>query len=254
MGDDLFGVAAGLDAGCYPDLAGLAQAIDAGLAVPRTVLACVRAGDGDPPAAARALTARVLGLVQGFLAQERLGSSRLVVVTRGAVAAGPGERPSDLAAAAAWGLVRSAQSENPGRLVLADLPAAGSPDGAEKLAGALITGEPEVVVRDGEVLARRLRRPSVALARPSGGQPWRLDAAEQGTLEGLALVRCPEAAAPLAEGQVRVAVRAAGLNFRDVLIGLGMYPGEAAMGGEVAGTVLEAGPGVAGLAPGDRVL
>jgi NADPH:quinone reductase-like Zn-dependent oxidoreductase/acyl carrier protein len=53
---------------------------------------------------------------------------------------------------------------------------------------------------------------------------------------------------------VRVAVRAAGLNFRDVLIGLDMYPGAAEMGGEIAGVVLEAGPGVAGLTVGDRVL
>ena len=54
---------------------------------------------------------------------------------------------------------------------------------------------------------------------------------------------CPQAAAPLAAGQVRVAVRAAGLNFRDVLIALGMYPGGGLLGSEVAGVVAEAGPG-----------
>ena len=60
---------------------------------------------------------------------------------------------------------------------------------------------------------------------------------------------------PLGPGQVRVAVRAAGLNFRDVLIALGMYPGEAGLlGSEVAGVVLEVGPGVEALAAGDRVL
>ncbi|MFT2018185.1 type I polyketide synthase [Streptomyces sp. 796.1] len=52
-----------------------------------------------------------------------------------------------------------------------------------------------------------------------------------------------------------MAVRATGLNFRDVLIALGMYPGDAPpLGNEGAGTVLEVGPGVTGLAPGDRVL
>ncbi|MEU6238559.1 SDR family NAD(P)-dependent oxidoreductase, partial [Kitasatospora sp. NPDC047058] len=44
------------------------------------------------------------------------------------------------------------------------------------------------------------------------------------------------------------------LNFRDVLIGLGMYPGGGVMGSEIAGTVLELGPGVTGLAVGDRVM
>jgi NADPH:quinone reductase-like Zn-dependent oxidoreductase/acyl carrier protein len=48
-------------------------------------------------------------------------------------------------------------------------------------------------------------------------------------------------------------VRAAGLNFRDVLIALDLYPGQAVMGSEGAGVVLETGPGVTGLVPGDRV-
>ncbi len=60
---------------------------------------------------------------------------------------------------------------------------------------------------------------------------------------------------PLAEGRVRIAVHAAGVNFRDVLIALGMYPGDAVFGGsEGAGVVVETGPGVTGLAPGDRVM
>jgi NADPH:quinone reductase-like Zn-dependent oxidoreductase/acyl carrier protein len=89
---------------------------------------------------------------------------------------------------------------------------------------------------------------------PGDGEPWRLDCQRRGTLDGLALVASPQAVAPLEPGQVRVAVRAAGLNFRDVLIALDMYPGQAVMGSEGAGTVLEAGPGVTGLAPGDRVM
>ena len=235
VGDDVFGVAAGLGAGCYPDLAALVRVIGAGGQPPATVLACVRAGagngdsdgDGDPAAAARAVTGRVLGLMQEFLAQDVLAGARLAVVTRGAVAAEAGEGAADLAGAAAWGLVRSVQTENPGRVVLADLPAAGgtgSAGGAAVLAAALESGEPELLVRGGGVLGRRLGRPGGGLAVPGGGVPWRLDAAERGTLEGLALVACPEAGAPLAAGQVRVAVRAAGVNFRDVLIGLGMYP------------------------------
>ncbi|MDB1090459.1 zinc-binding dehydrogenase, partial [Streptomyces sp. ACA25] len=55
-------------------------------------------------------------------------------------------------------------------------------------------------------------------------------------------------------GEVRVSVRAAGLNFRDVLNVLGMYPGEVALGGEAAGVVVEVGPGVSRFVVGDRVL
>ncbi|MEK8173980.1 alcohol dehydrogenase catalytic domain-containing protein [Streptomyces sp. M19] len=67
-----------------------------------------------------------------------------------------------------------------------------------------------------------------------------------GSLDRLALVPCPEAAAPLAEGEVRVAVRAAGMNFRDVLNALGMLPDAGPVGVEGAGVVVETGPGVAG--------
>ncbi|MFJ9846748.1 SDR family NAD(P)-dependent oxidoreductase, partial [Kitasatospora sp. NPDC101155] len=94
-----------------------------------------------------ARTARVLELVQGWLAEERFAASRLVFVTRGVVA---GE---DLPGAAAWGLVRSAMSEEPGRFGLVDLA------GSEELPpAALGLDEPQLLVRDGEVLAARLVR------------------------------------------------------------------------------------------------
>ncbi|HEV3291802.1 MAG TPA: SDR family NAD(P)-dependent oxidoreductase, partial [Streptosporangiaceae bacterium] len=166
---------------------------------------------------------------------------------RGAVAVGGGEGGDlDLAVAAACGLVRSAQSENAGRIVLADV------DGDELswrvLAGVLAAGEPEVAVRGGVVHARRLVR---VAAGP--GEEWRWDAAGTGTLDGIR--RVPSGGGgPLGPGQVRVGVRAAGLNFRDVLIALGTYPGRAVIGSEGAGVVLETGPGVSGVVPGDRVL
>ena len=290
-GSDVFGVGAGLEAAGaqvagYADVAGVAAAVAAGGAVPDAVLVCAGTGtepeadgggpagdgsaaggfDGDGPAGGgsggvadgtAAAVGRVLGVVREFLGSGVLDDARLVVVTRGAVAVLPGERVADLAGAAVAGLVRSAQAEHPGRLVLADLPAevpaAGGGAGAG-LAGLAGLGEPEVAVRGGAVLGRRLVRPGGGLAVPGGGVPWRLEPSGTGSLGDLVLAQCPEAAAPLEAGMVRVGVRAGGLNFRDVLIGLGMYPGAATMGGEVAGIVLEAGPGVSGLAAGDRVL
>ncbi|WP_417765084.1 SDR family NAD(P)-dependent oxidoreductase [Sphaerisporangium dianthi] len=121
---------------------------------------------------------------------------------------------------------------------------------------AVRAGEPQVAMRSGEAFVPRLR--SVAadrlLAAPAGAPAWRLDSTRPGTLEGLALLPCPEALEPLAPEQVRVAVRAAGVNFRDVLIALDMYPGRAVPGAEAAGVVVECGTAVHGLKPGVRVM
>ena len=248
-------------AACYPDLAALQQA---GAAVPNVVLACCPGlpdGTGPQPgvpAAAHAAARDALALVQGWLADDRLASSHLAVVTSGAVAASPGEHVTGLAASPVWGLLRSAQTEDPGRFTLADTDATAASRQAlpAALAAALAAGEPQIALRDGVIRVPRLARASSAglLAPPPGAPAWRLDVTAKGTLENLALAASPAAAAPLAAGQVRVAVRAAGLNFRDVLIALGMYPGDAAIGGEGAGTVTEAGPGVTGLTAGDKVM
>ena len=184
IGADRLGLAAGLagaglDAGGYADLAALADAVGAGEAVPEVVLAGAGAvaqvaGEDRPDRSdmaemARRAAGRVLGLVQGWLAEERLASSRLVLVMRGAVAAGAGEGVADLPGAAVWGLVRSAQSEHPGRLVLADLPGADLAGTLAVLAAALGSGEPELAVRDRIAYGRRLARPAGRLVPAGGG-------------------------------------------------------------------------------------
>jgi len=248
---------AGADVRFAPDLAALMTGIAAGEPGPDFILACAgscgedEAAPGDGAAAAREATCQALLLVQQWL--DHGLTAKLVVVTRGAVAAGPGDRAPDLAGAAVWGLVRAAQLENPGWIVLADITAAiasGDAGEAAVLAAALAAGEPELAIRGHAAYRRRLTRPAAGLlVPPSGGEPWRLDVIGRGTPDGLALVPCPEAAAPLADGQVRIAVRAAGVSFPDA-----DDAGVRAMDGEVAGVVLEAGPGVTGLVPGDRVL
>ncbi|MFE3646222.1 polyketide synthase dehydratase domain-containing protein, partial [Streptomyces sp. NPDC059169] len=194
-----------------------------------------------------------LRLVRAWLAEDRFAGSRLVLVTRGAVSGEPGERISALAQSPVWGLVRSAQAENPDRLVLVDIDDVPASLGA--LPAALATGEPELVVRGGEARVRRLLKVTdeQALVPPREG-PWRMDVSASGTLENLCLVPAPDAAEPLREGEVRVQVRAAGLNFRDVVTALGMVIVDEIMGGEAAGVVAEVGPGVTDLAVGDRVV
>ncbi|MER5642144.1 type I polyketide synthase [Kitasatospora sp. NPDC002227] len=194
---------------------------------------------------------QTLELLQGWLREERYADSHLLVLTRGAVAV---DAPvADLEAAAVWGLVRSAQSEHPGRILLVDVD--GTPESWAALPATATAGEPQLALRAGAAFAPRLlpARTAEALTVPSGQGTWRLDGAGRGTLDSLDLVECQ--AAELGEHEVRVAVRAAGVNFRDVLSALGMYPGDApVLGGEGAGVVAEVGPGVTGLAVGDRVL
>ncbi|GLZ28443.1 hypothetical protein Lesp02_06330 [Lentzea sp. NBRC 105346] len=187
---------------------------------------------------------QVLAAVRSHLA----GDSLVVVVTRGAVAVRAGDHVTDPRQSAVWGLLRSVQSEHPDRFVLVDS------DGSGSLSDAVAAGEPQVAVRGGELFAPRLVQagPHEALTPPEG--PWRLDVTGSGTADGLRLAACPEVLEPLEPGQIRVAMRAAGMNFRDVLIALGMYPGAARIGGEGAGVVLEAGSEVTGLAVGDRVM
>ncbi len=257
----------------YPDLVRLGEAVDTGAPIPDVVLvdggpdavsgpgANGEASDGSDAsgmvAAVHAGVRRMLGLVQALLDDDRLSASRMVVVTRGAIAVGSHEDVPDLAGGAVWGLVRAAQSEHQGRFALVDLDR--EPASLGVLGAALAAEEPQLVVRGGELLVARLSRDDSpgSLSAPAGVEAWRLAMGSGGTLENLALRPAPEALRPLEPGQVRVAVRAAGLNFRDLMITLDLVPllgpGEL-LGGEGAGIVTEVGPGVGGLAVGDRVL
>ncbi|MFJ9950224.1 SDR family NAD(P)-dependent oxidoreductase [Kitasatospora sp. NPDC091207] len=132
----------------------LLAVVRAGATVPGTVVAPFLPGPEATPEAVHAATARALDLVQGWLAEERLAGSRLVLLTRGAVAVDPAEDVTDLVHAPLRGLVRSAQSENPGRLVLADLD--DHPDSYPALVRALAAPEPQLAVRAGRVSAARL--------------------------------------------------------------------------------------------------
>jgi mycoketide-CoA synthase len=294
-GDVGMGLAAELEgagslACAYADTAPLAEAFADGVAAPAVVLvdcggeAFADAGDRTggsgadaggladaataaedwPAGAVRAGVNRALKLAQAWLADEQFADSRLVFVTRGAMLLGVGggapdpiDGAPDLVGSAVWGLIRSAQSEHPGRFVLVDMD--GERGSLDALAAALAADEPQLAVRAGQVFAARLARggSSAALAPPAGAATWRLHTGEKGALDGLALLAAPEAMAPLQAGQVRVAVRAAGLNFRDVLTALGLVPlldAREQLGGEGAGVVLEVGAGVADLAVGDRVM
>ncbi|WP_415830056.1 type I polyketide synthase [Kibdelosporangium persicum] len=129
-------------------------------------VAVLRVTGGQGPEAARSATHRVLDVLQTWLREERFRSARLVVLTSGAVAL-PDEDVTDLGGAAVHGLVRSAQSEEPGRFILVDSDA---PDDALKLLpGIVALNESEVAVRQGVALVPRLGRVTVdqTLAAPN---------------------------------------------------------------------------------------
>ncbi len=167
---------AGLDAPRYRDLAALGEAIETHDAPPEMVIAPLPVNpDGNPAAAAYAQSRWVLELLQGWLADQRLSASRLVLVTRGAVSTTAEEQP-DPAGAAIWGMVRSAQSEHPGQFVLVDV------DGGEaawsSLPMLLSSGEPQLALRGQTALIPRLARVSL----PSESAAASLD------LEGTVLI------------------------------------------------------------------
>ncbi|SCG08746.1 polyene macrolide polyketide synthase/candicidin polyketide synthase FscE, partial [Streptomyces sp. MnatMP-M17] len=126
------------------------------------------------PELAHELSRHVLELIQQWLAEERFAGARLVFVTRGAVEDGVHEL-TDVAAASVWGLVRSAQAENPGRFLLVDM------DGTAESAAALPalpaladSGEPQAVVRSGTLRVGRLARLESGTGLvPPAGVPWR---------------------------------------------------------------------------------
>ncbi|HWX87994.1 MAG TPA: SDR family NAD(P)-dependent oxidoreductase, partial [Solirubrobacteraceae bacterium] len=145
------------------DLDSLLGSLDGGRQAPRVAL--VECNTQSTPrdaliGPAHELTRRTLSLVQRWLADERLSHSRMVFLTRGAVSVHPQEEMSGLAQTPVWGLVRSAQAENPGRFALLDRDAAQLP--TEVLLAALSSGEPQLALRSGALHVARLARASSA--------------------------------------------------------------------------------------------
>jgi acyl transferase domain-containing protein/acyl carrier protein len=159
----------------HADLAALKDAIEQGAAPPELVLVeaaqvvAERTGVGDGSQEteddARVLaetvhrsTRQMLELLQEWVSSEALSDAKLVLVTDRALAVVEGDTPN-LAQAALVGLMRSAQSEHPGRFGVIDLDE--SETSADALQGALSLHETELAIRQGSVRAPRLARLSL---------------------------------------------------------------------------------------------
>jgi acyl transferase domain-containing protein/NADP-dependent 3-hydroxy acid dehydrogenase YdfG/acyl carrier protein len=172
----------------YGSLAGLGAALDEGGQPPQiAVVDLASANDGwmssvldgagmpapgcELPTTAHIYVNETLALLQDWLSDERFTEIRLVLVTRRAIATRIGEDVVDLCAAPVWGLVRSAQAENPGRLTLVDVD--GEDASWAALPAAIELEEPQLALRGGELLAARLQTPSAEPASAAHAPEWR---------------------------------------------------------------------------------
>ncbi|MFD5388860.1 type I polyketide synthase, partial [Streptomyces sp. NPDC127074] len=159
LGADALGLAsagAGAGAVAYADFTALSEAVASGAAVPEYVFVTPSTRGGDEvPGTVRAATAEALGLAQAWLADERFATSRLVFLTLG-----EGEPVRDPAQSAVWGLLRTAQAENPDRFVLLDID--GQDASLAALPAALAAGEEQLAVRTGVARIPRLARVPIA--------------------------------------------------------------------------------------------
>jgi myxalamid-type polyketide synthase MxaB len=221
-------------------------------------------GDGtDTPVAAEAAALALLHLVQTL---NRAGAApHLYVVTLGsqAVTAADPVRPSP---ASLWGFARTLQLEAPLlKCVCVDLPAQPMTQDLDALVSELSTPgtETQVAYRSGERLVARLMRHRPRHTTVIDG-PFRLQLAEYGSPDQLR--RVPMARRSPGPGEVEIEIKAAALNFRDVLITLGMLRDyyaqvfkidraqDVRLGFDCAGTIADVGDGVTDFKVGDEVM
>ncbi|MDO0939352.1 thioester reductase domain-containing protein [Streptomyces sp. DG2A-72] len=157
--DAAWGVLGTHEAGAvgFASPAEVSEAVARGRA-PRFVLLRPLAPADSAPHAAHQVTQYVLELVQEWLSYEHLEETPLVVQVSGAIATAAQDDITELPGSAVWGLLRSAQSEHPGRIVLIDTD---EPGAATDTVTALVTsGEPQAAIRAGRVYVPRLSRTS----------------------------------------------------------------------------------------------
>ncbi|MBI1357398.1 MAG: SDR family NAD(P)-dependent oxidoreductase [Acidobacteria bacterium] len=206
----------------------------------------------------------VVELVQALAQSGWRDMPRLYLVTRGAVAVDPAEAVDGLDQAPLWGLGRTLALEHPELVCTRVDLQPGDPEAAERLGAELCAADAEdqIAYRDGQRYVARLERASraktsvAAPLAPAGDRAFRLEIDATGILENLTLRATTRQAVEADE--VEIEVRAAGLNFLDVLAAMGIRPdnvdGPIALGGECAGVVTAVGSAVEGLRPGDPVI
>jgi myxalamid-type polyketide synthase MxaB len=227
------------------------------------VYLCGSAEDAGVPEMAEAASVGLLHLVQKL--SHAGGTPRLWLVTLGCQAV-LGTDPIQLTPAPLWGLARTLQLEAPGlKCTCVDLPPRPAAADFDALVSEFTApfGETQVAFRSGERFVARLARHRDSRL-PEVAAPFRLQLAEYGSPDQLRLV--PMTRRSPGPGEVEIEVKAAVLNFRDVLISLGMLKDyyarvfkierapDVPLGFDCAGIVAAVGEGVTDFRVGDEVM
>lgn len=212
-----------------------------------------------PEALSRAQAAGTVSAM--LLAQAAVAETpapRLWFVSRGGQQCDVHDSPLAPAQAPIWGLGKAIALEHPElRCVCCDLDPAMPASEVDALSAELEEPgtESQVAWRNGERRVARLARLRSDSIVPVAHRPpaYRLAPSTTGSLDGFDLQPLDRRAP--GHGEVEIAVEATGLNFKDVLNVLGMYPGNPGpLGGECAGRVVAVGPGVTRVRVGDDVM
>ncbi|MCI3928183.1 type I polyketide synthase [Streptomyces sp. AN091965] len=234
---------AGLGADVVPDLDALLKRLDVEADTPRRLLFALPDRASAQEHAAQRSAAEALRTLQACFGDARLQGTELVWITRDAVSSSPDDQVGNWAHAAVWGMVRTARTEQPERVLrLIDLDP-GTPD-LPLLARVIETkDEPECVLR-GETAHVPRARPTVeevdALVLPDEAG-WHLRQREDDQLDIIAAPHDEGVPEPVAPWEVRVEVRAARMSPQHTQVL------------EFAGIVTEVGSGVTSVHAGDRV-
>ncbi len=209
----------------------------------------------------------VLHLIQALTQQETSASARLWLVTNGVQIIRETDITSTLAQAPLWGLGRAIDYEYPlFRCSIADMSVSVTDAEIDAFIYELTSDGPEnhLVFRDHDRFVGRLRPQPIhvmeqitqTLRVERSQQTFSLRSEEPGLMDSLALY-ATELAEPEAD-EVKIHIRAAGLNFSDVMKAMGFYPGmnegSSSLGLECAGVVTAVGQQVHHLQVGDEVM
>ncbi len=201
----------------------------------------------------------LLHLTQAIESAHPAARLRLDLVTRSAQPAGSDLRPTAVAQAPSLGLMRVILNEHSNLSWRAvDLPPEPSSADTASIWSELSRKdrEREIALRGEARYVRRLDRGRLSCEQWLDPiLPLRLECRQRGRLDTIRFA--PFELPPCGPGQVLIEVKAAGMNFRDVLKSLALYPGDAPdariFGDEVGGIIKAVGSDVTHLAPGDRV-